>query len=173
MIVFDVVMGMPLNAIPENIKKVVLKQTGTSVLMNIFFNGLMGWLIFEPAKVLTLWQENIFAIDLIATTAFLVFFTRLFVFRACCRILHSNSRNFSTIEKSLKGFPPSPFLGAVMLSMAIALFVSAIVIGSLMLIGVDTMTLTAYISFKAVYTGVLSAILTPLVVVIALAKTGN
>ena len=54
---------------------ILIKQGCVSVLINFFMNGLMAWVIFNSAEKVTLWEENRFAFDIVATTFFFTFFT--------------------------------------------------------------------------------------------------
>ncbi len=154
-------------------KFIIIKQGAVAILINFFMNGLMAWVVFKPAEIVSLWGEKGFAFDIAITTFFFTFFTSLFVSKASYKAVwkgHLSSIEWQGATKLFQRFSPRPFLGSLGLAIIMTLFVFPTVVGGLTLLDAQVLSLQAFISFKAFYAETLAAIATPLVVLIALAE---
>ncbi len=157
----------------EHWKFILIKQGCVAVLINFLMNGFMAWVMFKPAEEVTLWEENSFAFDIIATTFFFTFFTSFFVSKASYKVVWEgrlSSIEWPSASKFFERFPPRPFLGSLGVAVLATILIAPTVIGVLILLDMQVMALQTFILFKAFYAGTLAAIVTPIVALVALAE---
>ncbi len=158
---------------------ILVKQGLVAVLSNVFINGIIAWLIFKPAKTVSMFGSQSYAVDLTATTFFLTFFISFFAYKATFKeVLEGRlallawdlkkRKEYKFATRLVHQFCVKPFLGSIALAVAATLFISPIAIGAFILLDARELPLMHYVVFKAFFAGLLAAIIVLLVSMVAL-----
>lgn len=152
----------------------IARQAGIAVAMNFVMGGLMAWVAFRSSESVSLWGTRGFAFDIVATTVFLTFFTSFFVSKVAYRAIRQNrvpSVEWPTAVGLFERIRPRPFLGSLGVAGLAAVCICPFVIGAFALLDAEVVDLSTYVGFKALYSAVLAAVVTPAVVLMAWAET--
>jgi len=158
---------------PGHLRYLLLEQGVGAGVVNLVLNGVIAWALFRGVAVVPLWGTQSIAGDTIGTTFFLPFLTCLIVTRIVRR--HMRTRQLGTLGWTRESHPPLGWLpvGTVrrglMLGLVCAVGVGPPTVWTLSHLGVSTMPLWGFITFKATFAAVLAALVTPIIALWALA----
>lgn len=155
----------------------LLEQGVGSALLNFVLNGVIAWVVFGSLERVPLWGEQSIAGDTIGTAFLLPFFTCLIVTRLARGQLRSGKLPplawSRAAHPALGLLPRGTFARALVLGVicvAVAAPPSLWLLGHL---GVDDMSSSGFIAFKAGFAALLAAIVTPLIALCALGDGGD
>ena len=160
---------------------ILVKQGLIAVLSNVIINGIIAWLIFKPAKSVSMFGSQSYALDLTATTLLLTFFISFFAYKSTFKEVSEGRldtlawdikkhANFRFAINLFPQFSGQPFLGSIALAVAITLLIAPLVIGVFILLGAHELPLMLYVVFKAFFAGLLAATTVLLVSMVAFTK---
>lgn len=144
----------------------VRSQVAGGFVINFFLNGGLAWLTFPPVAALPVWARgNCIAGDTIGTSFFLPLIT--------CLVLTSIVRRLLRLERlpglarealpaALRFWPRNIVGRGALVGLACALSFAAATLALLTALGIDSMTRAQVAVYKAIYTGLLGALVTPL-----------
>ncbi len=142
-----------------------VKQGLVPAIFNLVLNGGIAWLIMRHNDFLTLWDEGATGPDLLITGFLLAFLSCAIVTPLVTRqirkgevsLLRPTDANDSGLHTR------SPMVRAALLGLAGIVFGALPAIGFLAWLGAEPMTVSWFVTFKAIWTGVLAAALTPII----------
>jgi hypothetical protein len=143
----------------------VIEQGAVPTVFNFALNGAIAWALFRSASEVPLWGESSLGVDLIATGFLLPFLTCLIVSALVARHVR-DGKVPPLLEAQL---PQSRWFERSSFSRALALGVAGVVFGALPLVWAlslaqaQPLAVPAFVTFKAVWTGMLALLVTPLV----------
>lgn len=152
----------------------IARHTGIAVAMNFAMGGVMAWLAFRSDEDVTLWGTGGFAIDIVATTIFLTFFTSFFVSKAASKAIQQHRVRpieWPTADVLFEHLRPRPLLGSTGVAILSAVGICPVVMTAFALVDAEVVGLSTIVAFKAVYSALLAAVVTPTVVLVAWAET--
>ncbi|MGI9303491.1 MAG: hypothetical protein ACR2RB_12400 [Gammaproteobacteria bacterium] len=146
----------------------LVKQSLGAGVMNFFINGLIAWTMFRGMDPIPMWQKGVaLGPDSLATCALLPAITCLIV----TPIVRRHVRAGKVESAELPGWllPLRRPLAVRAFFFGVAGFVLAgLVLAGLMAAGLTEFAVTPLVWVKALYTGVLGAVVTPLIALLAL-----
>ena len=141
---------------------------------NAIFNGLAVWLTKKNGPDLLWGGANSFAIDIIATGLLLPFIVALIVIPLQRSKLHKgklrpiNLGPTSLMQAWADRFPSGTFKSAVLFGFIGMLLIAPLTLAGFYLLGVEQVHPAQYALFKAIWTGIMAAVLVVPMVLIAL-----
>jgi hypothetical protein len=150
----------------EHHRRLLLGQAAGGLVLNFFLNGGAAWATFPPLDELPLWARgNAVAGDTIGTSFFLPLMTCLILTPIVRRALRDGAMpgiDRGQLPGALR-FWPANFVGrGALVGLICALTIALATLALLTAAGVEAMTRGQVTVYKAVYTAVLGAIVTPL-----------
>lgn len=142
------------------------KETRNNIVINLVLNAVIAYALLRGHAYLPVWGENSYGQDLIIggfllSTILAAIFIGLFRHR----------RNKGTLipegheGKSLAWLVPyNPWLAAPWLGVLGAAIAAPLLIGLLMLLGLDTLSPTLYAAIKGVWAGALAGVIVPIAI---------
>ena len=150
----------------QNIESHIRKESLVSGLSNIFFNGLIAWLLLRSGPNLAMFGEHGFAVDIAATAFILPFIVTLIVLPLTGRKLRSGQMHSLPADSSRKlhrllgNFPAKLWQRACCFGALSLIIASPITLALLWTIGLIEFTPLAYAVFKGVWAGLIAGLLT-------------
>lgn len=158
----------------QQLASTIRHETLVSGLSNTLFNGLIAWLLLRAGSNLTLVGEHSYAVDVAATAFILPFIVTLIVIPLNQRKRAKNTAPAVRLDSShwlhaiLLRFPSNLWLRALCFGSLAMLIVTPITLLPLWALGLTEFTPTAYSLFKGVWAGVMAAVLTTPMLLLAL-----
>ena len=134
---------------------------------------MIAWVLFRNDDTVSLWGQNSYAFDVIASTFFFMFVTSWFTSKATYKAVergHLDAVEWENPPGFIQRHPPRPFLGILTLAVIATLLIFPATAGALIALDADVMTSGEFVWFMALYMGALAAIVTPLVALISLTE---
>ena len=134
-------------------------------LINVVFNGAIAWLLMRSHREIPLWGETSMGVDLLATGFLLPFFTCLIV----SRIVRSQVRQGKIPALEAHHVGPrglhrhSILKRALLLGVVGVVFASGPLVAILALAQASPVAVLSFVSFKAVWAGLLAMALSPII----------
>lgn len=144
---------------------VIIELAAIPMLFNIGLNGAIAWAAFHEAGAVPLWGRSSLGVDLIATGFLLPFFTCL----ALSAIVSRHVRHGKVPPLDEAQLPQTGWFQRSPLRRAFTLGAAGLVFGALPLVWVlhlaqaQSLTVSAFVVFKAVWAGLLALVVTPLI----------
>ncbi|MCE7733433.1 MAG: hypothetical protein GPJ54_01055 [Candidatus Heimdallarchaeota archaeon] len=114
------------------------------------------------------------AIDIIQANFYFTFYTCFFITRAVYGdVARHKIQPINNNPKFLKKYPSGYFYGSIILGLFVTSLFTPLIVGSMMLIQLDTFTLYEFIIFKSLWGAVMAAIWAPIFTMIALSEANN
>lgn len=147
------------------LKQHIQREVILNGVLNVVINGGIAWLLFKQLSEVPMWGEHGFGLDLIVTACILMFLLTLIVF-----LLHRSkvakgkisAQAWDTkkpLHRLLQGLPQTPLLIALIFG-GLGLFVIApLTLLALTVLGINTFSPMDFALFKAVWAGVIAALL--------------
>jgi hypothetical protein len=145
-----------------------------SGLSNTLFNGLIAWLLLRAGSNLTLTGEHSYIADIVATAFILPFIVTLIVIplnqrrRAANKVPSIQLDARYWLQALLLKFPTGLWSRAACIGALSMLIVTPITLFPLWALGLHEFTPTAYALFKGVWAGLMAAVLTTPLLLLAL-----
>ncbi len=141
------------------------------IVINFVLNGLIAWLIYGRTPVVPL---QTLTVDTLLTSFLIPLLTCLIVVPIVWQLVRQGDITAVAWSRSdfwwLRWLPDSKWVRALVAGLATAVLGTFIIIGLLSLLGIENMAGGTFVWFKAGYTAVLAALVTPL---LALASLGD
>lgn len=133
--------------------------------INVVINGGIAWALLRAHAEIPLWGNPSVGIDLIATGFLLPFFTCMIVSRIVgAQVKSGKLPPLETDQIGSRGFHHRSILGrALFLGASCVLFASAPMVAALEMANAQPIEFYSFVWFKAIWGGLLAALLTPLV----------
>lgn len=141
---------------------------------NAIFNGLSAWLLMKNGPDLRWGGEHSFVVDIIATSLLLPFIVAIIVIPVQRGKLNKgklqpiNLGPASLMQALADRFPPTTFKSACVFGLIGMLLLAPLTLSGFLLLGIEQLQPRNYAIFKAVWTGVIAAVLVVPMVLIAL-----
>jgi len=151
-----------------------VEQLVGSAVVNFVLNALIAWGMFGRLSVVPLWGQQSIAGDLFGTAFLLPFLTCLIVTPVARRQVAQ--RGFGGLGWSrashpwLRALPARTVWRGVVLGGACVVSVAPFLLGTLDVVGIQSMSVRAFVLFKALMAAVLAAVVTPLIALWAIAE---
>lgn len=145
-----------------------------SGISNTIFNGVIAWLLLRNSPALHWGGEHSFAVDVIATSFLLPLIVALIVIPLQRGKLNKGTLapinlGATSITQSLADqFPASAFKSALLFGLIGMLLIAPLTLAGFYLLGVEEINPLRYVVFKALWTGLIAAVLVVPMVLIAL-----
>ena len=158
----------------EPVDTIIRRETLVSGLSNTLFNGLIAWLLLRTGSNLTLTGEHSYAIDVMATAFILPFIVTLIVIplnqrkRAAGKAPSVQLDSGQWLQAALLKFPDKLWRRALCFGLLTMLVVTPLTLVPLWALGIHEFTPLAYSLFKGVWAGLVAAILTRPMLLLAL-----
>ena len=139
--------------------------------INLVLNGGIGWAMFRGAEAIPLWGASSIGGDALGTSFLLPAITCLIV----TPLVRSQVRKGAvpafrgTLAGWLRPFQRPLGLRACALGLACVALAGGLAIALLCALGVETLGFAPFLGWKALYAGVLAALVTPVIALLALA----
>jgi hypothetical protein len=151
----------------------LLEQGVGSVVVNLFINGAIAFLMFRGAASVPLWGQQSIAGDTIGTTFFLPLFTSLIVTPLSRRRVRAGTLTpIAGAPLGLRWLPQHTLWRGIVLGVFTAIAVAPLSLALLALLGGAEQSFWGFVAFKAVFAATLGAIVTPLIALWAI-STGS
>jgi hypothetical protein len=143
---------------------------------NMFFNGLIAWLLLKGGPEQTWGGSHSFAIDIIATAFILPFIVALIVIPlqksklAKGKLVPINLGESSTLQRLVNRLPGSTFVNALIFGLVGMCVIAPLTLLGLYLLGVTAVPPLNYAIFKGVWAGAMAGLLVIPMVLSALRK---
>jgi hypothetical protein len=153
---------------------IVRHETLVSGLSNTVFNGLIAWLLLRAGSNLTLTGDHSYAIDVMATAFLLPFIVTLIVIPLNQRKCAAGKAPSVTLDSGiwlqavLLKFPDKLWQRALYFGLLTLLIATPLTLVPLWALGFHEFTPLAYSLFKGVWAGLMAAILTRPMLLVAL-----
>ena len=151
-----------------------VEQLVGSAVVNFFLNALIAWAVFGRLSVVPLWGEQSIAGDLLGTAFLLPFLTCLIVTPMARRQVGQRGLGglgwSRTSHPWLRALPAHTLWRGVVLGGACVLSVAPFLVGTLDIVGVQAMSVRAFVLFKGVLAALLAAGVTPIIALWAVAE---
>ncbi len=140
---------------------------------NTVFNGVIAWLIVRNGGDLFLAGEKGYAVDLVATAFILPFIVTLIVVPLNRRKVTSGAQAIVTLDqqhwldRAMGLFPANLMARAACFGLLSMLIFAPLTLLPLWALGIEPFTPLSYSLFKGVWAGVLAALLTPPMLILA------
>jgi cytochrome P450 len=145
--------------------------------INFVVNGLLAWLIFGSRPLVTVWGTEGIVADTVLTFFLLPFLTCLIVVPLVWQMIKQGDQAAVPWRRSdiwwLAWLPQNKWLRAVSIGGTSALGGSALLLGLLYLLSVETLSANGMIFLKAGYCALLAALVTPLLALASLADVSQ
>jgi len=161
----------------EQRRFLIREQIIGSGVVNVLANGVIAWITFRSFALVPMWgplswKQQSIAWDIIATTFCLPWLTCMVV----TPLVRKATREGkvapipmpATEVAVLRWLPTRVVLRSFVVSWGTAALILPPAIGLLLLLDVDALTLAAFVSLKALFSGVLAALVTPLIALYAM-----
>ena len=132
---------------------------------NMFFNGLIAWLLLKGGPEQTWGGSHSFTIDVIATAFILPFIVALIVIPlqksklAKGKLLPIKLGESSTLQGLVNRLPSSTFLNALIFGLVGMCFIAPITLLGFYLLGVTAVAPLHYAIFKGIWAGLMAGLL--------------
>ena len=141
-------------------------------IINLVLNGLIACALFRHLAIVPLWGDESIAGDTFATSFLLPLITSLIVTglarREVTRGRFPSPAWRRAAHPVLGHLPRGRFLRGVVMGLACLVLLAPPTLTLLGAVGLDSMRFWSFIAFKAVYAGLLGALVTPLIALCAL-----
>ena len=146
-------------------KRFLLLEEGVgSVIVNLFINGVIAFLMFRGAASVPLWGQQSIAADTIGTTFFLPLLTCLIVTPLARRQVRAGRfEPLAGMPVGLQWLPARTLWRGAVLGVVTAIIVAPPAIAALTLLGVSQQSFWGFVAFKAAFAAELGAVVTPLI----------
>ncbi|MEL0168086.1 MAG: hypothetical protein VW877_08150 [Pseudomonadaceae bacterium] len=151
-------------------------EVTATFIINALLNGGIAWALLHGKSMLTLQGEEGIAVDLVIT-AFLLCLLLSWITIALQRRKVSSGQfpevpaeRFSALRKVIRYLPDRPFGAALCIGLAGTLVYAAPTITLLSLLGIEQLSVSHYLIFKTLWTGLIAALTCPLAVLFPLFK---
>ncbi|OLS28808.1 MAG: hypothetical protein HeimC2_04090 [Candidatus Heimdallarchaeota archaeon LC_2] len=155
-------------------KYAIINQGIISVIINFFINGVVTWFFFRNDDEIQLFGIKSISVDIIQANFYFTFYTCFFITRAVYGDV--SRKKIEPIHKNLKflkKYPSGYFFGSIILGIFVSLLFTPIIIGSMMLIKLESFSLKEFIIFKSLWGAMMAAIWAPIFTLIALSEAKN
>jgi len=155
---------------PAHKRFLLLEEGLGSVIVNLFLNAFIAYLLFRGAASVPLWGQQSIAGDTIGTAFFLPLITCLIVTRLARQQVSAG--RFEPVDGAPLGLAWMPAGAAwrgVVLGVISAATVAPATIALLVGLGVTQQGFWGFVAFKAVFAAALGAVVTPLIALWAIA----
>jgi cytochrome P450 len=140
-------------------------------MINFLANGGVAWLLSRLG--VNFWAEESLAVDTLLTLFLVSFLTALIVRPIIHQVVRQGDLSAVSWSRRdviwLRWLPAGKWTRAVVVGLVAAILGGAIILGLGQLLGIGTLSATTAIIFKATYTALLAAIITPILALAALA----
>ena len=159
-----------------NIQQHIRKECTVNGISNVFFNGLIAWLLLKGGADLTFGGENSFAVDLLATGFILPFIVTLIIIPLNRRQLNKQALAPVYLDREhwllgiLARFPQGLFMRALWFGLVGMLLLAPLTLLPLWLLGIKQFTPNSYALFKGIWAGSIAALLAAPMILLALKK---
>ena len=147
-------------------RRLLVGQAAGGLVLNFFLNGGVAWATFPPIEKLPLWARgNAVAGDTIGTSFFLPLMTCLILTPIVRKALRNGGMagiDRGQLPGALRFWPANFVARGALVGLICALTIAPATLGLLTAAGVEGMTRGQVTLYKAVYTAILGAIVTPL-----------
>ncbi|MEM7802579.1 MAG: hypothetical protein AAF633_25525, partial [Chloroflexota bacterium] len=141
--------------------------------INFVINGLLAWLTYRGRDFIPIWREDGSVADIVLTIFLISFLSTFVVIPLMRQSIEQGDQDSVSWSRSdiwwLSWIPKNRWLMANALGVASVFLFGGLLLGALALFGIDGMGSGATIGFKAIYAGVLAAIVTPIIALATLA----
>ncbi|MBJ20919.1 MAG: hypothetical protein GY910_01895 [bacterium] len=143
----------------------IVKQGLVPAIFNFVLNGALAWLILRHNDFLTLWGEGATGPDLLITGFLLAFLSCVIVTPLVTRQIRSGEIPLlGAIEAAAPGMHTRSLMARASLLGVLGIVFGALpTVGLLNWFGVEPMTVGWFVTFKAIWTGLLAAAITPVI----------
>jgi hypothetical protein len=156
----------------EHRRYLIVEQGVGAFIVNLVLNGLIAYALVHHLSIVPLWGDPSIARDTLATSFLLPFITALIVTGLARREVRRGrfpSLDWrGTAHPVLGRLPKGRFLRGVLFGLACLALCAPPTLALLGAVGLDGMRFWPFIAFKALYAGVLGALVTPLIALCAL-----
>ena len=152
----------------------IVNQGIISVIINFFINGAVTWLFFRNENEIPLFGMKSIAVDIIQANFYFTFYTCFFITRAVYGdVVRKKISPILSNTTILKKYPPGYFFGSVLLGIFVTILFTPLIVGLMMLIQLDSFTLSEFIIFKSIWGALMAAFWAPIFTLIALNEAKN
>jgi hypothetical protein len=148
-----------------------LAQGVVPFVINVVLNGVIGWAMFRGMTAVPLWGEASIGGDTLGTSFFLPAITCLIVTPLVRGQVRKGQAPAFTgaLAGWLRAFQRPLGLRALALGLACVPVAGGLAVAGLGALGVESLGFVPFLGFKAAYAGVLAALVTPAIALLALA----
>ncbi|MHA2027887.1 MAG: hypothetical protein ACW99Q_00740 [Candidatus Kariarchaeaceae archaeon] len=112
--------------------------------------------------------------DIVQANFYFTFYTCFFITRAVYgSVIDGRIEPLLKTPKLIAKYPPGYFFGSIGLGIIVSIIVTPLIVGSMMLIDLESFTLREFIIFKSIWGAVMAAIWAPIFALIALGEANN
>jgi hypothetical protein len=155
---------------PEQRRYLVLEQGIGAGVFNVALNAGIAWAMFRGLETVPLWGQQSIAGDTIGTAFMLPFLTTLIASRVVRgHVRRGRVAAMSWTDGAARFVPRGLSRRGALLGIVCLVAVALPAAAALGALGVDQMSFGSFVTFKAVFAGLLAAAVTPLVARAALA----
>jgi hypothetical protein len=146
-------------------------QSLVPFVINVVLNGAIGWAMFRNAETIPFWGESSIGADTLGTSFFLPAITCLIVTPLVRGQVRKGAAPAFTgaLAAWLHPFRRPLAWRAVALGLVCVPLAGGLAIVLLSAFGVETLDFSPFLGWKALYSGVLAALVTPVIALLALA----
>ena len=159
---------------PQQRSFILFEQILIPFVINFAFNAFDAWLVFRHFSPIPMWTLPGVALDLVSVIPGLPFLlcliTTPLVKRAARLGKVGTLPHGPSAYPLLKRLPSHNFWRACWLGTAANLLISPLLLGALLLLGFDRLSVDAYVVLKGTLCGLLAAIVSPIAALFALAQ---
>ncbi len=143
----------------------IQNQGGKALIINVFANAAIGWLILKEHSALTLWGDTGIGLDLLATAFLLPFLSCLILSPILSKQIREGKVEALEPEQiEEKGWHLRPvFIRGIFLDLLGVLLAAAPILLIFKLSGILPIGLWTYVWFKGIWAGLLAGIVTPFI----------
>jgi len=157
-----------------HVRYLFVEQLIGSAVVNLFLNALIAWAVFGRLGVVPLWGEQSIAGDVLGTAFLLPFLTCLIVTPMARRqVAYRGIGGLGWSRTShpwLRVLPARTVWRGMVVGVACALTVAPFLLGTLDVVGVQSMSVRVFVLFKALMAALLAAGVTPIIALWAIAE---
>ena len=152
---------------PAQRQYLLVEQGIGAAIFNFVLNGAIAWLVFRAQPVVPLWGQQSIAGDTVATCFMLPLITALIVTALARGRLGSGKLDplawTASTHPRLRLVPRGTVTRGIVVGVACMLTVAPLTIAVLWALGIHAMSLRTFVLFKAAWSALLAAIVTPLI----------
>lgn len=152
----------------------IVNQGIISVIINFVINGGITWFYFRNDDEIPLFGIKSITMDIVQANFYFTFYTCFFITRAVYGDVARGKINpIINNPKFLKKYPSGFFYGSVVLGIFVTIIFTPLIIGTMVLIQLDSFTLSEFIIFKSIWGALMAAFWAPIFTLTALNEAKN